>query len=1605
MGVMRSTRDLGTRTLTDRISEYNKKVNELAEIFTNNSKTFLEKGESDKERLKYIQENYEKLLEKVKEIENFEADSFANQVESDVSFKKDIDEITIDETELSNVINQYKSSNDSTSMDLPKNALRFDLYNSIKTEYRNGGAKVFVSNPIESNYEINDKTILLDRSKINDISCINFGISYSQLNMSHFYDQNPNNIEYSGDPNIINRYYRGTIIIYNNENVPKIKAFITIPDNEVLNNNQTIGPEFDFDFYYDKDFIYIRCYNMKPFRLNWIDDLNGIRIFDMFDRERSNENTNVMIRANMFLYTIENSADTTLTLTTDDLSKKEEINEISNSKFSIKPINEGFYKYINFNSDNSDNIIGIEAQKYSFFSHTNKYHTDVDAEILINSITNENYYEFLNFISEESGMLLSEFFVGSGLKIESLFMRKNGDIYIACEYGIFKKDQSLNQYFRLFNKPARFVSTDNSDNLITFVDNEGFYEAEGDVFKTTPTWFKHTANFKEFLRDSENTIKNIFFYNNTIVVMSEKTIWISSKEGSYNRKLRDIRTDETFKNSNISYYNNEFVINTDQTSTRYGVGRDRGDEKYEILLDIGIENISEGFDVAINNNSDYRLEIRDNSIIYGDKSKTFISYKEDELMSGEALNNVLFNPDDSSRFVAIIGNKLITCLYDPKVRKNTIDNIKSSIRNLLTEEKNNRFNNNPDIEPLVPYKVEIHAKKDDPTIKDNEFNALYKEVGVYIGNPLLDPSTVVTMEDLQTGEDFDYYLTGIGTLLINKRDRTFGYWATNGKSPKILGDPDRIENVRFEYVKIPCGLKKLYYPQNFIPNTFIIFYGVDEKLYVMGYNTERKIDESESPDTFYLTPKRITEEKALALKNYIDEKYPIVLWPYLEDGKVKTKTLKKELVGNDEIDKDDINNYDVTVYNLIEPNTNKIYDVWMLIWIANSTWVVIDKEKNYWIRGHIDGLPCITYSKDFIKLNKDLYIRNIKNIVTNDFRTNILTDYAIYESNDLVIDDNNEYREDDNEINDFFKEENVKLQDNTLLDINQVKEMKLTDYNTFLLMNNGNLYVRGLSANGIESTRDYFTLIKTGVKNIWTGRNSVFLAMNDNSSVVLGSNQNYQLGVKDETIESSGKTLSFYTPSDNLYIKSIWTFKNNLTFAIMSDNSLYATGNNTNMQLGLNKTAEIIKEFTKVNFDKGLEIDRIYNYNNKTYIITKVENDSDVRLFYTNGKGKFVEDTTLKAYKKESDHLVNNIFFSYDNYSLIIEYKNYDTYYLYSVSTEKYFDTNTKTVKALPVMNEGFEVVLNENGNLYKYKTASNEMIKINEKVNNFFINNSEKVIKLIKNDFSFAGIIINSEYESIKSNIDLQKEYIENTKYFAKNDGEDIFYYLTHQGTEFTLNGRFNEISFYYKSSDLINAYLLINDNLRIEIPSNLDETYKLFKYHNDDIYKVKFVFNIADPEYNESKSYKDDFRIRDAVIKNTYISNYGLGTSTTDTKSLKDVRYDEKVNYIESFYGYKHVKSDKEVSASYFTYELNKNNGFNTIKDLAKKKSEVFNIVRKGKSEILIPIASEDLDKDKIYSVDFEILPILPNVISDVVNVRSINDTESKKIESIIK
>ena len=106
-----------------------------------------------------------------------------------------------------------------------------------------------------------------------------------------------------------------------------------------------------------------------------------------------------------------------------------------------------------------------------------------------------------------------------------------------------------------------------------------------------------------------------------------------------------------------------------------------------------------------------------------------------------------------------------------------------------------------------------------------------------------------------------------------------------------------------------------------------------------------------------------------------------------------------------------------------------------------------------------------------------------------------------------------------------------------------------------------------------------------------------------------------------------------------------------------------------------------------------------------------------------------------------------------------------------------------------------------------------------------------------------------------------------------------------------------------------------------------------------------------------------------------------------------------------MEAYYGFNYNKLNENKIVS-FIYDLNKNRNIKKISRM-KENSDIFGIKkRRNISKIMEGLETLDsLDNPKMYTIDFEILPIVPKQLTDSVFVKDIYSDDEEKIRAILK
>lgn len=580
----------------EKIETYNNKLKEFMEIH-NKVDYYDEKYGSYKSKLDELTDSYDEIIEEMKTVWNFSLDDINKSLKDvDGNLSVDVDWHYIEEIskeEIYNRLNAFKNSNENEAIKYNESNVKEIFSNFDSTD-----------DLIKDEYYFEDGTydkIKIKRTDSNILS-VNFGILYTQLNMSHF--NSIKNIDFERDNSVINRYYRGVIFFTDCKTSPKMKCFMIIPDTETLFNYKSVGPIFDIDCHYDSSYIYISFNKLVPFRLDWKDIGDDVEIFDMYDKEHIS-NSKIKISVKTYFYEDGDSA-----ISYDKGTSKETLTKIIDSDIEIRPLESGFYKYKNFKPYNKDiNIITKDSDKDSYFS--NVISNNIENGIY-NKYQKESIFDFLNYIDRTYGR---NAYLTENFKFNDLLV-KDDDIYLATTMGILKKDHETKEITNLcrewFGSHDCLFITENSDgNLVTYTKETGIVIGNSNSFERTKIPEYNT------LLDIFSDIIYVKYYKEKYIIVTKNEVYLYKDKDTY-ELLAEIHEQEMSSSSPVSrfkllldikkkdyllYIGNKFVVSINLT--------DFDDDKFMMKV-IDIEKLTGSESVNVKNviiNKDNSLNI------------------------------------------------------------------------------------------------------------------------------------------------------------------------------------------------------------------------------------------------------------------------------------------------------------------------------------------------------------------------------------------------------------------------------------------------------------------------------------------------------------------------------------------------------------------------------------------------------------------------------------------------------------------------------------------------------------------------------------------------------------------------------------------------------------------------------------------------------------------------------------------------------------------------------------------------------------------------------------------------------------------------------------
>ena len=374
----------------------------------------------------------------------------------------------------------------------------FKLFNDVGMTKELGETELFALK-LESSIPFKEDSSFVGRiKKDNDFKVVEFGLSYVQYNKRHFSDDEFNYDEryYKGDianDNIITRFYRGIIFFKNvldrrDDIYKKYAAYLLCPDPELNGDiKSTVGPLFNIHFKEDDEYIYLVFDNFLPYRIDWDETDNSITPFDMYDKDRAGNsyiNFEVWgILSDLSNFNYENGF-YDMGTTLKEINESEKIYDSKYRDLTIKPLSNGFVKYIGLDLNTYSNLattFNLKEKSYYFNSHgvtstlkdegfNNTERRDIVD--LFERIVNDNNW-FTHKISENGEEITPDNEPGSGsdyfpsyedpVSINDFIISDDENVVFATNFGLYKIDFNLNEIIILHHN--LYEQTINNDKI------------------------------------------------------------------------------------------------------------------------------------------------------------------------------------------------------------------------------------------------------------------------------------------------------------------------------------------------------------------------------------------------------------------------------------------------------------------------------------------------------------------------------------------------------------------------------------------------------------------------------------------------------------------------------------------------------------------------------------------------------------------------------------------------------------------------------------------------------------------------------------------------------------------------------------------------------------------------------------------------------------------------------------------------------------------------------------------------------------------------------------------------------------------------------------
>lgn len=1613
---MENTKDINTQynQILDKVKEYNSKVEELLDIFDKNTEYYEEKSESTIEKGDILISNIDKLVNKINEIASLNIEDYNSFINTEISGGPDqgynIDALNTDT--IKDIIANY---------DYNKYLAKSKGYD-LKDFTVLGPVKEF-SGEIQNSYNLG---IILDVDiNDNDMIPIEFGFYYQQLNEenktpgSDFEDINTN-------PKTIKRYIRGIIFFYNLKDNPKYSIYTIIPENNIFfDNNINIGPEIILDSYINDNKLIVQISDIKPYRIGFKELNDGsIEYYDIFNSDKIGLN-DLNIRVDSFFRVLNNS--TNINIGGGKISNGVD-NECIFESEKLRPVENGFINYKNFNTKNSNIVPKINNKKYSFYTHNIGFNQSSLLDFDIDNILTEmSDYTFKKYGTPYGDK--------NRIKINSMIV-KDTDVFISTTHGIFKYNtelknticisENIDDIIGLKIEYTRF--NDIGCAAVGFYDNKlvAYYPEKNklvfggrynfdtysikDMYGILYTSSGYPAPFQEFFIDNNKLIhcaRGAGIRNDTV-------IRIFDIDNPYEKFISYIPTNEeekrifdytplTSTSNSLDYknYNRFLLLGDNKIGFRYynNIGDYIRVYKYD---DMKIE-----FEQEL---TESELINRNNFIQY---SKNYQNSSDKDFFYKMNDNEYLFISEALTGITSMISYERINDIYS----------IKDEIENILSNEK--RLNELRGNENPIPYKITGNIG-----IKNHEkLNSIYKEIGSF---------------GFDKNTNFSIYNTPFGFFLVNINDNTKCFWSA---STYIFGDTDfsktidegnsfisdtrvpkfnnrkRFENFRFESVEINVGIKSFvgYFSphENMNPNLEIdgndplikygvycglVFIGNDSEYYYIGFPVQKwnmtYDKENYSTLNFSINPIQLSRDmKFDIIDNYLPS---FTHTPMRAEIGYMDDTQPTEQIISDPIKTgflSNINFLDIPIPLNLELNISDIKTVYTN---RNKTFIFTKNKVFCTYENIVYQNEILENAVGYPKEHKKnyFYFMELKLPFSNEkiqkFQMNEFCNFVLTTNGDLYTCGNNSFKEipvKDSIVYEFTKiDSNVfdfYLSENTLI----TKKIEDSDDDStitkYFTVNNIFSQALGISSarsNAKSSFKEIESLRNIDVKDFIRDKDKCFIVDMENNVYACGDNENNLLGISD--IDTLDNFIKVYDNTDRNYYFIDIKIRDNVTILRFRDNEtqkykFYITGNFIN---------ELFKEF------------KYYDFGVSDMDCTNLIPTSDQKIYIQSIHNKNTGDNFVKIFKSGNSVIAKG-------------------------TIEKFVEINS-------------EYYLLINNIIYKYNSNSNELLKVMDRVYDIF--DEKEVIKVIKTDLSLGCIVFKDTIEKAEEYTNIQSIYSEHF-----GDGQQSIRIIIEMTLEEYYPGNIadsndnNNISPTEKpplkyNHDYNNSILIRGNILSVEKPDDALDDYFYFKYSTtkdpylEKTIKIPFNSNIVIdiPLYlnyfvkNERINYicyymnengdeiNFDIDMENLRLYTAIYSNHASGNLIRDFDEIhcKKIEYETRSLYIEGYYGFNNGNEEsrnlcifKPESLFGYTYPVK-----NTIKSIKDEQNFFAISPVKRSNEVLPEHYIFDARNDIVASFELEIYPgSIDKIIVNEVNVKSKDneDEDINKIESVLK